>query len=131
MRVFVKWMEGGNDAGTVDIALADSLATVRDAVAEATGVHTSLQSLMFGGVKLEDERKTVHEYGIGIDDVLRLRKLPEPRAIKLNVGGVPYQTSLATLRKVKGSHLAAMFDGQEHEHEAGAGAVLREGVPRL
>ena len=63
MRVFVKWMEGGNDAGTVDIALADSLATVRDAVAEATGVHASLQSLIFGGVKLEDVADMVEPNG--------------------------------------------------------------------
>eukprot|EP01043_Picozoa_sp_COSAG02_P042185 COSAG02_NODE_3562_length_6554_cov_8.462277_5_plen_551_part_00 len=130
MRVFVKWLDVGNDAGVVDIGLANSVATVHGEVAELTGVHASLQQLVFGGVKLEDKDKTVGEYGIGIDDVLRLRALPEPRAIKLNVGGVPYQTSLATLRKVKGSHLAAMFDGREHEHGAGAGAALPEGVPR-
>ena len=43
MRVFVKWLDVGNDAGVVDIGLANSLATVHDEVAELTGVHASLQ----------------------------------------------------------------------------------------
>lgn len=100
MRVFVKWLQQGNDAGTVDLGLDNSLAGVRLKVAEATGTHPSLQVLVFGHTLLEDEAKTVREYGIGIDDTLRLKELPKPRTVILNVGGVTYVSTLATLRKV-------------------------------
>ena len=134
MRVFVKWLQQGNDAGTVDLGLDNSLAGVRLKVAEATGTHPSLQVLVFGHTLLEDEAKTVREYGIGIDDTLRLKELPKPRTVILNVGGVTYVSTLATLRKVRGSRLASMFDGAEHEHDVsaeagGAVAAVPEGVP--
>ena len=43
MRVFVKWIQGGGDAGTVDLGGADDLLAVRAKVAEECGVHPSLQ----------------------------------------------------------------------------------------
>ena len=76
----------------------------------------------------------MREYGIGIDDTLRLKELPKPRTVILNVGGVTYVSTLATLRKVRGSRLASMFDGAEHEQDVsaeagGAAAAPPEGVP--
>ena len=126
MIVFVKYQAGG-DAGTVDLGGDDSLDVVRDKVAAATGVHPSLQQLVYKGTMLrESDNKTVRDYGITLEEDLRLSSLPEPRTIKLRVGGLPYTTSLSTLRAAPESLLAKMFDGLEHQHGANG---LMEGVP--
>ena len=126
MIVFVKYQAGG-DAGTVDLEGDDSLDIVRDKVAAATGVHPSLQQLVYKGTMLrESDNKTVRDYGITLEEDLRLSSLPEPRTIKLRVGGLPYTTSLSTLRAAPESLLAKMFDGLEHQH-GGNGSM--EGVP--
>eukprot|EP01046_Picozoa_sp_COSAG06_P060718 COSAG06_NODE_13022_length_1301_cov_2.490017_1_plen_377_part_10 len=130
MRVFVKWQRGG-DAGTVELERDDTLELVRQKVAEATGVHPTLQLLVFSGAELrEGDEKTVRDYEIGIDDELRLSARPGPRAVNLNVGGTGYTTTLATLRKVEGSQLDLMFDGLAHEYVDEAEGGLPEGVPR-
>ena len=129
MRVFVKWIQGGGDAGTVDLGGADDLPAVRAKVAEQCGVHPSLQQLVFGGQMLrEEDNKTVAEYGITLEADLRLGFLPAPKVMRLNVGGVPYKTLLSTLvRKIPASVIAKMFDGVR-QHGGGPGG-LAEGVP--
>eukprot|EP01044_Picomonas_judraskeda_P000668 COSAG03_NODE_31_length_18330_cov_15.424936_10_plen_526_part_00 len=129
MRVFVKWIQGGGDAGTVDLGGADDLPAVRAKVAEQCGVHPSLQQLVFGGQMLrEEDNKTVAEYGITLEADLRLGFLPAPKVMRLNVGGVQYKTLLSTLvRKIPASVIAKMFDGVR-QHGGGPGG-LAEGVP--
>ena len=125
MRVFIKWQRGG-DAGTVDLDGHDSIHLVAQKVAAATGVHPSLQRLVFQGTVLDIEGgRTVHDHGIGIDDDLRLSASPGPRVIKLDVGGTLYTTTVETLRRIDQSKLARMFDGLEHQLEGG----LSEAVP--
>ena len=125
MRVFVKWVQGGGDAGTVDLNGDDSVDTVRAKVAEATNTHTSLQRLIYRGVVLqESDGKTVRDYGLGIDEDLRLAVLPGPRVVKLDVGGERITTTLETLLKVEGSLIARMFDGLVHPRHGGGGAGL-------
>ena len=115
MRVFVKWQSGG-DAGTVDLQREDSVAAVRAKVADACRVHPTLQQLVFRGVMLdESDDKTVRDYGIEIDDDLRLSSLPPPRVVRLNVGGTRYTTLLSTLRTLPESRLAQMFDAPDHD----------------
>lgn len=129
MRVFVKWIQGGGDAGTVDLGGADDLPAVRAKVAEQCGVHPSLQQLVFGSQMLrEEDNKTVAEYGITLEADLRLGFLPAPKVMRLNVGGVQYKTLLSTLvRKIPASVIAKMFDGVR-QHGGGPGG-LAEGVP--
>ena len=129
MRVFVKWIQGGGDVGTVDLGGADDLPAMRAKVAEECGVHPSLQQLVFGGQMLsEEDNKTVAEYGITLEADLRLGFLPAPKVMRLNVGGVQYKTLLSTLvRKIPASVIAKMFDGVR-QHGGGPGG-LAEGVP--
>ena len=73
MRVFVKWIQGGGDAGTVDLGGGDDLAAVRAQVAKVCRVHPSLQQLVFGGELLrEEDNKTVAEYSITLEADLLL-----------------------------------------------------------
>ena len=130
MRVFIKWAQGGGDAGEAELSLDDSLELVRENVASVTGTHPTLQQLIFRSVILrETDNKTVREYGIGIDDDLQLAVLPGPRVIMLNVGGDRVTTLLATLRKIEGSLLARMFDGLGCRQGQGCGG-LPEGIPQ-
>ena len=95
MLVFVKF-QGGGDAGTVDLERGDSVEEIRGKVAAATGVHPSLQQLVFKGTMLaESDGKTVADYGIVLEEDLVMSVLPEPRTIKLMVGGVPYKALLS------------------------------------
>ena len=127
MLVFVKF-QGGGDAGTVDLERGDSVEEIRGKVAAATGVHPSLQQLVFKGTMLaESDGKTVGDYGIVLEEDLMMSVLPEPRTIKLMVGGVPYKALLSTLRAVPDSLLARMFDGPEHLRGGAAGQM--EGLP--
>ena len=130
MRVFVKWIQGGGDAGTVDLGGGDDLAAVREKVAKVCRVHPSLQQLVFGGKLLrEEDNKTVAEYGITLEDDLRLGFLPAPTVMRLNVGGTPYKTLLSTLvHKIPTSVLAKMFDGVQQHHRQGRDG-LAEGAP--
>lgn len=130
MRVFVKWIQGGGDAGTVDLGGGDDLAAVREKVAKTCRVHPSLQQLVFGGKLLrEEDNKTVAEYGITLEADLRLGFLPAPLVMRLNVGGTPYKTLLSTLvHKIPASVLAKMFDGVRQQHHRGPGG-LAEGAP--
>ena len=90
MIVYVKWQTGG-DAGTVDLEGEDTLVIVRDKVATVSGVHPQLQQLVFEGKMLrESDDKIVREYGITLEEDLRLSSLPGPIVILLKVGGVPY-----------------------------------------
>lgn len=128
MRVFVKWVRGG-DAGTVDLDGGDSLELIRQKVAAVTNVHPSQQVLVFRGAALRDgDAKSVREYGIDIDDDLRLSVLPGPRVVKLDVGGEKITTTLETLLKIEGSRLALMFDGLSHQ--AQGKSVPPEGDPQ-
>ena len=127
MLVFVKF-QGGGDAGTVDLERGDSVEEIREKVAAATGVHPSLQQLVFKGTMLaESDGKTVGDYGIVLEADLVMSVLPEPRTIKLIVGGVPFKPLLSTLRAVPNSLVARMFDGPEHLRGGAAGQM--EGVP--
>ena len=128
--MFVKWIQGGGDAGTVDLGGGDDLAAVREKVARECRVHPSLQQLVFGGRLLrEEDNKTVAEYGIALEADLRLGFLPAPTVVRLNVGGTPYKTLLATLvHKIPASVLAKMFDGVGQHHRQGPDG-LAEGAP--
>jgi hypothetical protein len=127
MIVYLKWQTGG-DVGTVDIEGTDTLETVRDKVAAVSGVHPQLQQLVFKGKMMRSsDDKIAREYGITLEEDLRLSSLPGPIPIKLKVGGVIYTTLLSTLRSKPESLLAKMFDGAEH-HAVGADGLM-EAVP--
>ena len=126
MRVYLKWQSGG-DAATLELDGDDTLPTVRAKIAAACRVHPQLQQLVYKGKMLrESDNKTVGEYRIGMEDDLRIQSRPEPKVIRLNVGGTIYTTLLSTLRKVPESLLAKMFDGFEHQYGAEG---LSESIP--
>ncbi len=98
--------------GTVELRDDDDLTLVRRKVAAISGVHMGLQYLVYGRKLLEewDNEKTVAEYGIGQEDVLRLAARPEEIAVRLNVGGMDFSTQLSTLvEKFPASVISKMF----------------------
>ena len=118
MRVYLKWQRGG-DAGTLELEGDDALPIVRDKVAAACGVHPALQQLIYKDNMLKDsDNSTVRDYGIDMEEDLRVSSLPEPVVIHLTVGGTKYTTMLKTLRALpESSLLAKMFDGLEHQYD--------------
>lgn len=117
MRVFLKWVSG-RDAGVLDLEGDDSLVIVRIKVAGICQVHPSLQVLVYKNAELkESDEKSVREYGIAMDEDLRVKSRPQPVVIHLSVGGTRHSTLLSTLLKVPASLLAKMFDGLEFRYD--------------
>lgn len=70
MKIFIKQLIGATF--TIDVELSDTLENLKSKIQNAEGILSEHQWLIFGGNHLEEDEKSLVDYGICNESVIHL-----------------------------------------------------------